>query len=106
MKTWYCGFIGFLIKNAHLPSYNTMSLMFNAFIASSLCPYNKHNGTANFFDKSFKVKLYSKLLRQSRTISGCHTANFHNPKDITLSIMRADVRVYLTVPTDEYATPD
>ena len=63
MKTWYCGFIGFLIKNAHLPSYNTMSLMFNAFIASSLCPYNKHNGTANFFDKSFKVKLYSKLLR-------------------------------------------
>ena len=56
-------FIGFLIKNAHLPSYNTMSLMFNAFIASSLCPYNKHNGTANFFDKSFKVKLYSKLLR-------------------------------------------
>ena len=98
MKTWYCGFIGFLIKNAYLPSYNTMSLMFNAFIASSLCPYNKHNGTAIFFDKSFKVKLYSKLL--------CHTANFHTPKDITLSIMRADVRAYLTVPTDEYATPD
>ena len=66
MKTWYCGFIGFLIKNAHLPSYNTMSLMFNAFIASSLCPYNKHNGTANFFDKSFKVKLYSKLLSQGQ----------------------------------------
>ena len=70
------------------------------------------------YDKSFKSKSYSKLLRS-------HTANPLGrtglklsipfikcwrsrcfPKDILLSMISTDDRADLAVPTDEYPTPD
>ena len=107
-------FIGLMIKNVHLPFFNSTVLIFNAFTVWSLCPDNKHNKITNFSDRSFKGKWYSKLLRQSRKTSGPYTTNClggaglklnmplikrwtrgYLPKDIPLFIMKTDDRIIL-----------
>ena len=74
-KPGFVVFIDLMTKDVHLPFSNSMSLIFNAFTVCSLCSDNKHNKITNFSDKSFKGKSNSRILRESKTISGFHTAN-------------------------------